>query len=743
MDEDIIKRIFPIVITKGGALIKSNSNWSYNFTNEYAVAYDCFSDVQVMTVFRDADKWIKEVHTKDCLVRKKELLDLQKNQKEFLYVRKQIWKNAITFYCDSVSWDGKVENMDRTGDGHINNPFKNVNHALKVIHCYLTSSCFQQKAVLHLSGTVDYPIIQPYSFQDSLIIEGNNITIAPTVQSIDYSENFYYDKRGMVIYNAFLSNINYQQPESMDFIIQSSFGSAYNCNFKFKHLPDYNRYATYNFESLINCKIVGPDILLYSQRFSDQGLNIDYCVNSEILCSCYDANFAYAMDSKLQVYTLECNTAMFNCKCKTSRRNYVGVGCDCQFDVFRLDMFSSYFSLHVEYGLINCNINVDLQDEDFNNDVEFSTCVLLQCNFNANLKLKNEIYYCAFSLRGALIENCNFQLQSYNADNSIGIAGQYDNMKLINNIITEHVEKPRSDTLCYNGTMSDTRVSFDCCCDLTHAFNNKITCYYTAPGAGGAYIGGPSCTVYEGQKIKDICDGNSIDITLNAKDLYYLSGHGVSANVYKNTGKTNVSFNVKVVHPIKFYEGNINAVCMMCNGREVLLQGNSVAFNQGANWEVELSDTSWVISNAKANAKEKYDNTGDGIVHSYCVEYYSQTLIYTFGSPQGLKGSRGTCTVEWGWIVYAYDCNCNLGFQMYPYHTDYPYSYDNYNKIETDGEKSIYYLGPYTVPKQCYYLDGAEVCEKENGDRISSYQVLYPFVWEAKTKEIELYDYDE
>jgi hypothetical protein len=53
--------------------------------------------------------------------------------------------DALTFYCDSVSWDGNYANMDRSGDGSSENPWRNVQYALHMIGCNFMYSYAQKE----------------------------------------------------------------------------------------------------------------------------------------------------------------------------------------------------------------------------------------------------------------------------------------------------------------------------------------------------------------------------------------------------------------------------------------------------------------------------------------------------------------------------------------------------------------------------------------------------------------------
>ncbi len=66
----------------------------------------------------------------------------------------------LTFYCDSVSWDDTAANaddmVDKSGDGSRENPWRNVNYAIKKLSCLLSNFCGYAR--LCVKGVVDYRI---------------------------------------------------------------------------------------------------------------------------------------------------------------------------------------------------------------------------------------------------------------------------------------------------------------------------------------------------------------------------------------------------------------------------------------------------------------------------------------------------------------------------------------------------------------------------------------------------------
>lgn len=76
-----------------------------------------------------------------------------------VYVEKKVVK-AWTFYCDSVAWDAFSEdafyNINLTGDGTKENPWRNVNYALYNLECLIKNSCGYIQ--LKIKGAVNYKI---------------------------------------------------------------------------------------------------------------------------------------------------------------------------------------------------------------------------------------------------------------------------------------------------------------------------------------------------------------------------------------------------------------------------------------------------------------------------------------------------------------------------------------------------------------------------------------------------------
>lgn len=69
---------------------------------------------------------------------------------------------AMTFYCNSIAWDGDPATRDETGDGTKENPWRNVNYALERLQtsldCSQDSMCCRQIYQLRIKGTINYTV---------------------------------------------------------------------------------------------------------------------------------------------------------------------------------------------------------------------------------------------------------------------------------------------------------------------------------------------------------------------------------------------------------------------------------------------------------------------------------------------------------------------------------------------------------------------------------------------------------
>ena len=96
----------------------------------------------------------------------------------------------FVFYCDSIEWDGNIDNMDKSGDGTKENPWRNVNYALYRLQCIIDTCC--DYIQLKVSGIVNY-LIYPNMFfrpayiygRNRLIISGINFNLTFTREMCD------------------------------------------------------------------------------------------------------------------------------------------------------------------------------------------------------------------------------------------------------------------------------------------------------------------------------------------------------------------------------------------------------------------------------------------------------------------------------------------------------------------------------------------------------------------------------
>ena len=93
----------------------------------------------------------------------------------------------FVFYCDSIEWDGNIDNMDKSGDGTKENPWRNVNYALYRLQCIIDTCC--DYIQLKVSGILNYgiyPSIFGYVYgRNRLIVSGINFNFTYTEEKLD------------------------------------------------------------------------------------------------------------------------------------------------------------------------------------------------------------------------------------------------------------------------------------------------------------------------------------------------------------------------------------------------------------------------------------------------------------------------------------------------------------------------------------------------------------------------------
>jgi len=141
-----------------------------------------------------------------------------KSKQELCIVEYQKIERVLNFYCDSVEWDGNYATMDRSGDGSVSNPWRNVQYAIFqlrnscLIYDYTgfysftcsTTLCFQN-VCLRVKGTVNYRIASYYissvdgSIYSSSVYGGNRLILTSWDDGSPFEINVTMDNSGSAI----------------------------------------------------------------------------------------------------------------------------------------------------------------------------------------------------------------------------------------------------------------------------------------------------------------------------------------------------------------------------------------------------------------------------------------------------------------------------------------------------------------------------------------------------------------
>lgn len=142
--------------------------------------------------------------------------------KELISVQKKTIRPYV-YYCDSISWDDSgldsldsdtADNTwstrDRRGVGTKDNPFRNINHALEVLNCFVNryAQCgeCQNFILLKISGIVDYSICSYYLNQRSCYDCAGVLFFDFSEAVIDFSNK--YDKELIYLSNTAIYNLS-------------------------------------------------------------------------------------------------------------------------------------------------------------------------------------------------------------------------------------------------------------------------------------------------------------------------------------------------------------------------------------------------------------------------------------------------------------------------------------------------------------------------------------------------------
>jgi hypothetical protein len=97
---------------------------------------------------------------------------------------------AFAVYCNSHSWNGFADTMDKRGDGSPGNPYRNAMWALRQILCELKKHCYKPFFILYLSGEIDYFLAPYYACTSYLIQMGYGTLCYATENAVGYKRNF-------------------------------------------------------------------------------------------------------------------------------------------------------------------------------------------------------------------------------------------------------------------------------------------------------------------------------------------------------------------------------------------------------------------------------------------------------------------------------------------------------------------------------------------------------------------------
>lgn len=160
---------------------------------------------------------------------------------------------AFTVYCNSVSWDGKEDTMDKTGNGSASSPFRNVNYALQALGCYRSiAECPKCNFYIRLvvSGVVNYKIGNGFA-NSHIILDGAGATFeylrghwggAGANGDMDSSGGNYGNMIAGFgyVYNCKI-NVKVKCESRTEFCVISA-GMIYNCDVNVTQVEEVSRY---------------------------------------------------------------------------------------------------------------------------------------------------------------------------------------------------------------------------------------------------------------------------------------------------------------------------------------------------------------------------------------------------------------------------------------------------------------------------------------------------------------------
>ena len=295
----------------------------------------------------------------------------------------------FVFYCDSIEWDGNIDNMDKSGDGTQENPWKNINYALYQLKCILEESC--DYIQLKVSGIMNYVINISEYFgtyiygKKRLIISWDNIQIeyhggwlvtgVQEAHFIDFNteinlsiKSFYgFSGENLYFYNANIKIIDtfddYDWNRTIE-IFHCPYSNFYNCDITSSvKQGDYIR--IFNYCSYSNFCNIEFD-LFHGKAFNE-------CNNSYF----YDIDIYGDLQIEGEYFTgiypvcEDCDYSVFyNCKCK---KNY-------SVSLLNKSSDSRIFSYCENSVFINCSSENSISSLDNSLDTRVLLCAFCYCN---------------------------------------------------------------------------------------------------------------------------------------------------------------------------------------------------------------------------------------------------------------------------------------------------------------------------------------------------------------------------
>lgn len=374
--------------------------------------------------------------------------------------------SAYTFYCDldaDADWDPTPDTEDevreirwqkrrdawnsrnKTGDGSMENPWKNIAYALEKINCYSSFiGCHHQYFRLVCTGTARYPVTMfPHSDNDDFDgIDGMGRII---IDGASFINGGFWQISGCFFYNCTFRYINDPQPKKV--YHATPFGESrnsffYNVLIERSSQQDVERTCFYKCQNSVfdECSITAPEETTIS--FSTCGESI--FLNCSIDCYCANQGISNCDES-----------TFYNCKISVHEQSIVFAYCD-----------DSFF---IECTVLD-DCNYEERDKAYSGTCSFYNCtssVFKKCHANRTYKS----YGNGFSdIKESEIDGCTAGYGGINADDSIiknctvtngMIEGQRTSIQSCNVERTVMLALTQTGIKVEDGTIDDCNVKID------------------------------------------------------------------------------------------------------------------------------------------------------------------------------------------------------------------------------------------------------------------------------------------